>query len=158
MGDYLDDEEVIDVKAGGGKEIKIGEMVKQFLNKLEWFDTRFPRIPVPVQKEITDYFEQMEKYTIGQEDVQEAEKNAKKEEQKQRILMIGVLTSLVTIGKDLDHLKEAKNVNTIKVQAGMIIGEQMTDISLVDRSQGTEATVEDPAVATTGMTMTIKLN
>jgi len=82
--DYLDDEEVIDVKAGGGKEIKIGEMVKQFLNKLEWFDTRFPRIPVPVQKEITDYFEQMEKYTIGQEDVQEAEKNAKKEEQKQR--------------------------------------------------------------------------
>ena len=59
-------------------------MVKQFLNKLEWFDTRFPRIPVPVQKEITDYFEQMEKYTIGQEDVQEAEKNAKKEEQKQR--------------------------------------------------------------------------
>ena len=59
-------------------------MVKQFLNKLEWFDTRFPRIPVPVQKEITDYFEQMEKYTIGHEDVQEAEKNAKKEEQKQR--------------------------------------------------------------------------
>merc|ERR1719273_2686554 len=82
--DYLDDEEVIDVKAGGGKEITIGEMVKQFLNKLEWFDTRFPRIPVPVQKEITDYFEQMEKYTIGHEDVQEAEKNAKKEEQKQR--------------------------------------------------------------------------
>jgi hypothetical protein len=59
-------------------------MVKQFLNKLEWFDTRFPRIPVPVQKEITDYFEQLEKYTIGHEDVQVAEKNAKKEEQKQR--------------------------------------------------------------------------
>ena len=61
-----------EVEAGGGKEITIGEMVKQFLNKLEWFDTRFPRIPVPVQKEITDYFEQMEKYTIGHEDVQEA--------------------------------------------------------------------------------------
>jgi len=74
------------------------------------------------------------------------------------IMMIGVPTSLVTIGKDLDHLKEAKNVDTITVQAGMIIGEQMTDISLVDRDQGTEATEEDPAVAATGMRMTIKLN
>ena len=51
-------------------------------------------------------------------------------------MMMGVLASLVTIGKDLDLLKGAKNVNTIKVQAGMIIGEQMTDISLIDRSQG----------------------
>ena len=53
-------------------------------------------------------------------------------------MMIGVPTSLVTIGKDLDHLKEAKNGDTITVQAGMIIGEQMTetDISLVDRDQG----------------------
>ena len=52
--------------------------------------------------------------------------------------MIGVPTSLVTIGKDLGHLKEAKNVDTSTVQAGMIIGEQMTetDISLVDRDQG----------------------
>jgi len=75
-------------------------------------------------------------------------------------MMIGVPTSLVTIGKDLGHLKEAKNVDTSTVQAGMIIGEQMTetDISLVDRDQGTEATVEDPAEAATGMKMTIKLN
>ena len=53
--------------------------------------------------------------------------------------MIGVPASLVTIGKDLDPLKALKgkkNVDTIKVQAGMIIGEQMTDISLIDRSQG----------------------
>merc|ERR1712156_556008 len=77
--DYLDDEEVIDVKAGGGKEITIGEMVKQFLTKLEWFDTRFPRIPINVQKEITDYFEQMKKYAISSEDVEEAEKKAEKE-------------------------------------------------------------------------------
>ena len=27
----------------------IGEMVKSMLVKLEWFDTRFPRIPVNVQ-------------------------------------------------------------------------------------------------------------
>merc|ERR1719266_2526162 len=77
--DYLDDEEVIDCKAGGGKEITIGEMVKQFLTKLEWFDTRFPRIPVPVQKEISDYFEQMKKYAIDYEDVEKAEKTAEKE-------------------------------------------------------------------------------
>ena len=53
-------------------------------------------------------------------------------------MMIGVPTSLVTIGKDLGHPKEAKNVDTSTVQAGMIIDEQMTeiDISLVDRDQG----------------------
>ena len=37
--------QVIDVKAGGGKEISIGEMVKQFLTRLDWFDTRWPRVP-----------------------------------------------------------------------------------------------------------------
>merc|ERR1719273_443122 len=73
--DYLDDEEVIDVKAGGGKEITIGEMVKQFLTKLEWFDTRFPRIPINVQKEITDYFEQRKKYAVGYDDMEETETN-----------------------------------------------------------------------------------
>ena len=39
----------IDVKAGGGKIMTMGEMVKAFMLKLEWFDTRFPRIPVNVQ-------------------------------------------------------------------------------------------------------------
>ena len=39
----------IDVKAGGGKTMTIGEMLRSFLTKLEWFDTRFPRIPVNVQ-------------------------------------------------------------------------------------------------------------
>ena len=76
--------QVIDVKAGGGKEITIGEMVKQFLTKLEWFDTRFPRIPVPVQKEISDYFEQMKKYAIGYEDVEEAEKKANEKRSRDR--------------------------------------------------------------------------
>ena len=40
------------MKAGGGHFITIGEMVRQFLVKLEWYSTLFPRIPVPVQKEI----------------------------------------------------------------------------------------------------------
>lgn len=30
----------------------IGEMLRSFLTKLEWFSTLFPRIPVPVQKQI----------------------------------------------------------------------------------------------------------
>lgn len=49
---YLEDEEKIDVKAGGGKEMTIGEMLQHFLSKLEWFSTLFPRIPVPIQKQI----------------------------------------------------------------------------------------------------------
>ncbi|XP_070974861.1 pre-mRNA-splicing factor 38B-like isoform X2 [Oncorhynchus clarkii lewisi] len=53
---FLDDEEMplvqqeLDVKAGGGCVMTIGEMVRSFLTKLEWFSTLFPRIPVPVQK------------------------------------------------------------------------------------------------------------
>ena len=42
----------IDVKAGGGHSMTIGEMVRQFLTKLEWYATLFPRIPVPVQKDL----------------------------------------------------------------------------------------------------------
>jgi len=32
--------------------ITIGEMLRQWLVKLEWYSTLFPRIPVPVQKDI----------------------------------------------------------------------------------------------------------
>ena len=39
----------IDVKAGGGKAMTIGELARAMMDKLEWFDTRFPRIPVNVQ-------------------------------------------------------------------------------------------------------------
>lgn len=49
---YLQDEEEIDPKAGGGGMITIGQMVRQFLVKLDWFSTLFPRIPVPIQKQI----------------------------------------------------------------------------------------------------------
>ena len=34
------------------KIITIGQMVYQFLTKLDWFSTLFPRIPVPIQKQI----------------------------------------------------------------------------------------------------------
>ena len=48
----MQDEEEIDVKAGGGNIMTIGQMCRQFLVKLDWFSTLFPRIPVPIQKSI----------------------------------------------------------------------------------------------------------
>lgn len=42
----------IDVKAGGGFVIYMGDMVRDFLMKLDWFGALFPRIPVPIQKVI----------------------------------------------------------------------------------------------------------
>ena len=42
----------MDVKAGGGHVMQIGEMLRQWLTKLEWYSTLFPRIPVPIQKSI----------------------------------------------------------------------------------------------------------
>lgn len=45
----------LDVKAGGGCVMSIGEMLRSFLTKLEWFSTLFPRIPVPVQKAIDQH-------------------------------------------------------------------------------------------------------
>merc|ERR1719210_2910473 len=54
---YLDDEEEIDIKAGGGKLMTIGEMCRLMLTRLEWFDTRFPRIAVNYEKQIRDNLE-----------------------------------------------------------------------------------------------------
>lgn len=42
----------IDVKAGGGHVMTIGEMLRQWLVKLEWYSTLFPRIPVPIEKDL----------------------------------------------------------------------------------------------------------
>jgi len=55
---YMDDEEEIDVKAGGGKSMTIGEMCRLMLTRLEWFDTRFPRIAVNVEKHIRSMLEE----------------------------------------------------------------------------------------------------
>eukprot|EP00069_Balaena_mysticetus_P011998 bmy_07367T0 len=49
---FLDAEEDLDVKAGGGCVMTIGEMLWSLLTKLEWCSTLFPRIPVPGQKNI----------------------------------------------------------------------------------------------------------
>ncbi|XP_078686236.1 uncharacterized protein LOC144918960 isoform X1 [Branchiostoma floridae x Branchiostoma belcheri] len=49
---YIDDDEELDVKAGTGCVMTVGEMLRSFLGKIEWFSTLFPRIPVPIQKDL----------------------------------------------------------------------------------------------------------
>ncbi|XP_059483808.1 pre-mRNA-splicing factor 38B isoform X6 [Neocloeon triangulifer] len=49
--EFLEDEEEFDVKAGGGQVMTIGNMLRHFLSKLEWFSSLFPRIPVPIQRQ-----------------------------------------------------------------------------------------------------------
>ncbi|XP_043196424.1 pre-mRNA-splicing factor 38B-like [Amphibalanus amphitrite] len=49
---FLEDEEMIDVKAGGGEEMMMGVLVRKMLTKLDWYGTLFPRIPVPIQMKI----------------------------------------------------------------------------------------------------------
>ncbi|CAH8443000.1 unnamed protein product [Schistosoma intercalatum] len=51
---YLSDSEELDVKAGGGCIMTIGNMLEHWLTKLDWFSTLFPRIPVPVQKKLEE--------------------------------------------------------------------------------------------------------
>lgn len=50
----------------------IGEMLRSFLTKLEWFSTLFPRIPVPVQK-IIDQQMKARPRKVAQKEVQEEE-------------------------------------------------------------------------------------
>jgi len=42
----------IDLKAGGGYVVTVGEMCCMMISKLDWFGTLFPRLPVMVQKNI----------------------------------------------------------------------------------------------------------
>ncbi|KAH8854307.1 Pre-mRNA-splicing factor 38B [Schistosoma japonicum] len=51
---YWSDPEELDVKAGGGCIMTIGNMLEHWLTKLDWFSTLFPRIPVPVQKKLEE--------------------------------------------------------------------------------------------------------
>jgi len=51
---YLEDEEEVDPKAGGGDKMTIGQMLRLLMTKLDWYQTLFPRIPVPMQKQIQE--------------------------------------------------------------------------------------------------------
>ncbi|XP_061835738.1 pre-mRNA-splicing factor 38B [Nerophis lumbriciformis] len=71
--DFMDDEEELDVKAGGGCVMTVGEMLRSFLTKLEWFSTLFPRIPVPVQKNIDQQMKARPRKMVQKEPVEEEE-------------------------------------------------------------------------------------
>lgn len=55
---YLADKEEVDASSTGGPPITIGNMVRTLLTKLEWYSTLFPRIPIPIQKEIEKKLEE----------------------------------------------------------------------------------------------------
>lgn len=40
------------MRAGGGQTTAIGQIVRNMLSKLDWYSTLFPRIPVPIQKDL----------------------------------------------------------------------------------------------------------
>ncbi|CAB3398216.1 unnamed protein product [Caenorhabditis bovis] len=71
---YLDDEREIDPRSGGGDCMTFGQMVRSMLNKLDWYGTLFPRIPVPIQKEIDEKFAERKRQLI-EEDEQWRRKN-----------------------------------------------------------------------------------
>lgn len=54
---FLDDDEIVDPKAGGGSPMTIGEMVQHFLSKIEWFSILFPRIPRHIKIKIEEKLE-----------------------------------------------------------------------------------------------------
>lgn len=70
----------LDVKAGGGCMMTIGEMLRSFLTKLEWFSTLFPRIPVPVQKNIDQQIKARPRKIKkdGKEGIEEVDRHAER--------------------------------------------------------------------------------
>uniref|UniRef100_A0A914Z4S6 Pre-mRNA-splicing factor 38 n=1 Tax=Panagrolaimus superbus TaxID=310955 RepID=A0A914Z4S6_9BILA len=52
LSPYLDDDEEIDPRSGGGDMMTIGQFSRTLFQKLDWYGTLFPRIPIPIQKDI----------------------------------------------------------------------------------------------------------
>lgn len=84
MEPYLDDEEEIDPKAGGGDRMNIGTIVRVMLNKLDFYGTLFPRIPVPIQKEIEEKFRQRRKETEKDEPPERSRSRSPRDRQRER--------------------------------------------------------------------------
>lgn len=51
--------------------MSVGEMLRSFLTKLEWFSTLFPRIPVPVQKMIDQQMKARPRKIVAKEPEEE---------------------------------------------------------------------------------------
>lgn len=51
----------IELRAGGGLCVSIGEMCHMLLTRQDWFGTMFPRLPVNVQKTIEEKLKEVKK-------------------------------------------------------------------------------------------------
>uniref|UniRef100_A0A914N524 Pre-mRNA-splicing factor 38 n=1 Tax=Meloidogyne incognita TaxID=6306 RepID=A0A914N524_MELIC len=67
MEPYLDDETEIDPRSGGGDKMQFGQLIRMMLTKLDFYGTLFPRIPIPIQKEMETKFRERAKL-YGYED------------------------------------------------------------------------------------------
>lgn len=63
----------IDVKAGGGHKMTMGEVLRQWMVKLEWYSTLFPRIPVPIQKDLMQKLKERPPQAPGYQEEEEEE-------------------------------------------------------------------------------------
>jgi len=79
---YMEDEEEIDIKAGGGKAMTMGEFCRLILTRLEWFETRFPRIAVTAEKQIRAALDERMKALRAQLQPQETETRGDRESSK----------------------------------------------------------------------------
>ena len=51
----------IELRAGGGLCVSIGEMCRMLLTRQDWFGTMFPRLPVNVQKILEEKLKELKK-------------------------------------------------------------------------------------------------
>ncbi|KAI1724136.1 PRP38 family domain-containing protein [Ditylenchus destructor] len=76
MEAYLEDDEEIDPRSGGGDKMTMSQLVRMMLTKLDFYGTLFPRIPVPIQKEIELKFRERAKLYM-EEDARYGDKRVK---------------------------------------------------------------------------------
>ncbi|GMT32543.1 hypothetical protein PFISCL1PPCAC_23840 [Pristionchus fissidentatus] len=71
---YLDDEDSVDPRSGGGDELTFGQICRMMLTKLDWYGTLFPRIPVPIQKDIDEKFRERNRLMLEEQQGYEGER------------------------------------------------------------------------------------
>ena len=97
---YLDDDSEIDPRSGGGDLMTFGQMVRTMINKLDWYETLFPRIPVPIQKESDERFAERKKKQLREEDEWQGESSEKPAEDGE-----GIGKVLPKVSKCKHHLR-----------------------------------------------------
>jgi pre-mRNA-splicing factor 38B len=84
MESYLDDDEEIDPRSGGGDKMPVSQMVRQMLTKLDWYGTLFPRIPVPIQKDIEAKFRERSKASYLEDKYADRERERERDKERPR--------------------------------------------------------------------------